>query len=330
MGFYEKYRKPVALCLGLASVFTYLYSAFQMTREPDEILVNNQYDNAIQVYLIDEERDLIPFTVLTNDIADPKDNIKEALNYMIYGNFLTSVASGILPKQTIVEDVIIENGTVQLHFNPELLSYDPKDELRLLEAITYTATQYDHQANVEIYINQKKLDRLPQYQTAIPNPLTREIGINNFEVLQGNLHDSIPVTICYTKEKEDSLYYVLKTIRTQKEDTMLNTMIQSMIEDISVSSLLTQPIHQEGVRNIEVVSLEDDVLTLDVDRQFLSEEKTAREHLLNTLMISLKESTSIEVLILQSEKEILSVSGSNEEPILLSDVSYNSIILSNP
>ncbi|MFR5524773.1 MAG: GerMN domain-containing protein, partial [[Clostridium] innocuum] len=93
----------------------------------------------------------------------------------------------------------IKNGIVSLYFDDSLKNYDKENELRILEAITWGATQFHDIEQVKLYLNDKQLTSMPNAQTPIPEILNRSIGINHFETSTTTLHDSASLTVFYTK-----------------------------------------------------------------------------------------------------------------------------------
>ena len=65
----------------------------------------------------------------------------------------------VLPAGTEVEVNITESGTAIVDFSNEFATYAPEDEQGILEAITWTLTQFDTINDVVIWINGHPQDR---------------------------------------------------------------------------------------------------------------------------------------------------------------------------
>ena len=72
----------------------------------------------------------------------------------------------------------IDEGVAVVDFSKEFKNYQKEDEQKILQAITWTLTQFDSVDKVQLRINGKDLKEMPVNGTPISNGLSRASGIN--------------------------------------------------------------------------------------------------------------------------------------------------------
>ncbi|MGD6840770.1 GerMN domain-containing protein, partial [Bacillus thuringiensis] len=107
---------------------------------------------------------------------------KQAIEYLVKNgpveNVLPNGFRAVLPADTQVT-VDIKEGTAIADFSPEFNNYQPEDEQRILQSVTWTLTQFDSVEKVELRVNGYPLTEMPVNGTPIDEKgLTRKVGIN--------------------------------------------------------------------------------------------------------------------------------------------------------
>ena len=156
---------------------------------PSEIVVQQEGESSYtQVYLKEEEGLIVPLSIETGEAKDSAERIQ----------FMSGVLAGKQPiegfqafyaGEEILNTVSIQDGIATLDFHAAFSDYDERDELRLLEAIVWGATQFEDVDGVILQVEGQQLTEMPKRHTPLNMPLTREIGINQFESSASTLHD---------------------------------------------------------------------------------------------------------------------------------------------
>ena len=103
-------------------------------------------------------------------------------------------------------------------FQRNLKTYKPEDELKILEAITWTLTQFDSVDKVKLQMNGKELTEMPVNGTPISEKLSRANGINIDTSDVFDIANTKAVTVYYIGGEEGSFYYVPVTRRVDNRN----------------------------------------------------------------------------------------------------------------
>ena len=113
---------------------------------------------------------------------NPTNQIKELLQVLISGgegeNRIPNGFKSILPSDTKILSIDLNDGIVKINFSKELLDIDESLEEKMIEAIVYTVTTIDEVKSVIIYVDGDILTKLPKTEINLPTTLDRSFGIN--------------------------------------------------------------------------------------------------------------------------------------------------------
>ena len=83
----------------------------------------------------------------------------------------------VIPEDTQLS-LKIDEGVAIVDFSKEFKNYQKEDELKILQAITWTLTQFDSVEKVQLSMNGEELKEMPVNGTPISEGLSRTSGIN--------------------------------------------------------------------------------------------------------------------------------------------------------
>ena len=117
------------------------------------------------IYLLNKDEYVIRTTIpLTNDNLNLK--IPELISSLTIGSSKTEYIpknfTPIIPSTTKLLDFSIKDGLLKLNFSKDFLNVDKDHEEKLIEALTYTLTELKEIKEIMIFIENTKLDVLPQ------------------------------------------------------------------------------------------------------------------------------------------------------------------------
>lgn len=270
-----------------------------------------------ELYLIDKNGYVVPRT-----FALPKKEsvAKQALEYLVKDGPVTELLpngfSAVLPPDTEMT-VDIKDGTAIVDFNNEFKNYKEEDELKILQSVTWTLTQFDSIDNVKLMINGVELKEMPVGGTPIGNPLSRELGINHDTADVIDITGTEAATVYYIGGEEDSYYYVPVTKRVE-EKTIENIVAELVKGPAHSSGLLTDFMPDVELNGDPVV--EDGKVILDFNDSIYGsfEEKIISQHVLNMLALTLTEQEGIDsvAITVNGEAELVRESGEKlAEPV---------------
>ena len=275
-----------------------------------------------ELYLIDKNGYVVPQSI---SIPKAEGVAKQALEYLVQNGPVTPLLPdgfrGVIPPDTQVLGVnLLEDGTIVADFSKEFVNYRQEDELKILQAITWTLTQFDSVNKVKIQINGYEQDVMPVNGTPIEEGVSRADGINFDSSEVVDIRNTSSVTLYFMGQNSKGIYYVPVTKRVEKtEKDPLLTVVNQLIQGPTYTSnlfngfqpevkLLDNPIYENGVVRLnfnEAIfgNLEGDMILKSV---------------LDTLVLSLTEQTGIEsvAITVNGNSNIVSEEGQSlSEPV---------------
>ena len=228
----RKALKKIFISLSCLGILFIIY-LFPNINEPIKSNISHNKENNI-IYLIDNNRYTSRVsTILTS--KSKEDKIKEIINILTIGsnNYIRDGFKKVIPKNTKLINLEIQNNLVKLNFNKNLLNVDIYNEEKMIEAIVYSLTSLDNIKYVSIYVEGSILNKLPNSNKKLPTLLDRSIGINK-EYNINNINNTTKTTIYYLSKYNDYYYFVPVT----KIDNSDVSKIEIIIKELTSSKLL--------------------------------------------------------------------------------------------
>ena len=250
-----------------------------------------------ELYLIDKNGYVVSQTM---ELPKSEGIAKQALDYLVENGPVTEMLPNgfraVLPADTQMT-VDIKEGVATIDFSKEFANYQPEDEQRILQSVTWTMTQFDSVDKVKLQLNGSELKSMPVNGTPIGKQLSRSNGINYDVNDVVDISNTKAVTVYYLGGSEENYYYVPVTKRVEQSAG------KSEIESI-VSALAAGPGYANGLlsdfqSNVKLTAepkIKEGQVTLDFNDAIYSsfEEKVVSGHTLNSLVLSLTEQPGIE------------------------------------
>lgn len=322
----KAYRKQAALLFGAVAVFSYLsihYFPKQEKADTITVMEDSQQD-ILQIYVLDQDNTLIPMDKKIASGLSTEAKIKLMIQSMcadqVKGDF-----SGVLGKGTEVTEVNVAGENAALHFNEQFATYEKTQELQVLEAITWGVTQFPEIKTVKLYLGDEELRTMPLDQTPIPETLDRSLGINHFESTSASLSDSNTMLVYYVKEIAGDTYFVPKSKRIDGDNQDMETVVKEVLADVSVSSKLQSPLYQDQIDTMELPRMEKQMLIVNMNNAMLDSDRCAKQAAYETLILSLAGNFDVDEVKVFVEDNVVSLHGSNEEAVSVSQLHYNPI-----
>ncbi|WP_121611515.1 GerMN domain-containing protein [Mesobacillus foraminis] len=249
-----------------------------------------------ELYLIDKNGYVVSQTM---NLPKKEGIAAQALQYLVQNGPVTEMLPNgfraVLPADTQMT-VNIKDGTATVDFSKEFANYKKEDELKILQAVTWTLTQFDSIETVKLQLNGKELNSMPVNGTPISEGLSRADGINIDTESAVDITNTKALTVYYLGGEEGSYYYVPVTKRVDNEAP---DDISSIINELAAGPEYGSGLHSEFQANVKLLEnpkIDDGKVTLDFNESIYGsfKEKIVSEHALNTLVLSLTEQKGIE------------------------------------
>lgn len=249
-----------------------------------------------ELYLIDKGGYVVPQT-----LALPKTTsvATQAMQYLVANGPVTEMLPNdfraVLPEDTQVS-VNIKDNVAIVDFSKEFKNYQPEDEEKILQSITWTLTQFDSVKKVKLQMNGHELTEMPVNGTPISENLSRATGINIDTAGVIDITNTKPVTVYYIGGDEGAYYYVpvTKRVNNNVKDNIVAVVNELVKGPNSKSTLVSE--FMPDVELMEAPKVDGGKVTLNFNENIYSsfEEKEISQHLLNSLVLSLTEQKGIE------------------------------------
>ena len=249
------------------------------------------------IYLLDENNYLVKTKVLLDEDT-LEDNILSIINNLTISSNskFPDRLRAIIPKNTKLNDIIIEDDLITLDFSLELLDIDEELSHKLIESIVYSITELDDINKVNITIEGNPLKTYPNSTKKITMPLTRDIGINN-EYVYNTLDNITKVVIYYGEDINDDIYYVPVTKYLNNNDN--KDKIDIIVEELTTSYIYEdnlRSILNENVKLIDKEIVDEDLLILNFNNYLFDNDSLIKEEVLYTLSYSVFSNYSVNTI----------------------------------
>lgn len=235
----------------------------------------------------DEDQDLIPISINLHSQVELEREVMNCIDLMKSNEFKEYGLYPVLSPDLEVLSVDLDNHVLTVDFNDEVVANS--DDMDILEALTFTLTDYEDVARLKIQINGKDIATLPN--SLIPvSSLTKDLGLNNFEETSTLLHETIPVMVYHEKSIQDHSYYIPTTLRISENDSL----------DHQVKTILNYVKSQ-----IQVIdtSLEDGILNVELGSNILLDNERIDQTLEDLIVLSLSSLKDVEKVDITINKE---------------------------
>ncbi len=256
---------------------------------------------SLSMYFKDPNGYVVPVKMSFPDTESPA---KEMLHYMTQGGpgeaQLPAGFTGLLPQGTEVLGMDINKGLATVDFSKQFLEYDPADERRILEAVTWALTGFPTIDQVVIRVEGRSLTEMPANGTPLDVPLTRSMGINLESLGTARPTASMPVTVYYlNRTSSQQPYYVPVTRLVERSDNKTMALLEQLIKGPSAMTGL-MPVIDE---HVEVLSLEEKegLVTINFSKEFTGTNDAAPMEAVQTVVLSLTDhlpaDTQVQILV---------------------------------
>ena len=266
-------RKAINRIFFSTIIFFIVFTLYSMKFVDKVVTSDNSKDKVNEeiIYTLNSDNYISKTSVYVSKVLSLEDRIKEKLEIMVKDNdknvLLPSYFKPILPQNTRVLDVVVEDCLIKVYFSKELNNINKEQSEKMIEAIVYTVTD-ENILGIEIYVNGQMLKYVPNTKKVLPTILTKDIGINkSYDINASN--DISKVVMMYYTNDNDNYYEVPVTKYVNDDREKLEIIFDEfgkMSDDKSLISMM------EGI-NVLDYSILDDRIVIDVNKVLNKEEQ---------------------------------------------------------
>lgn len=277
-----------------------------------------------KVYLKNSQGLLVPLTINIEPYEDRTEEIKLLISKLKNNVEVQQGFKGLLDQDVELLNVEINDSLLTLDFNESFNKYEKNDEIRIIESLVWTCSQYRDISQIKILVNGVELTKMPVGNCPVPRVLDNKFGINNHIFTHKPNMDNI--TVYYEDVTSKELVYVPVTIQVEKNSNQIKSIVNALEQDIPTYTSLKKAKVLKQIEFNELPSILNDVLNIDLTASSLVDETTVDKEIYEYLVMSFRDNiSSIESVNILVQDEIMNVNGYKNEIIPVTSI-YENII----
>ena len=253
----------------------------------------------IPIFLVDNMEYIARTSIIkTSDNTD--DLIKEVIESLTIGsnksNYIREGFKAIIPENTKVLDIKLEDSILTINFSKELLNVSVDNEEKMLEAIIYSLSEIKDIKKIKILVEGNPLTNLPNSNKKLPELLDKNYGINKIYNLD-SIKDTSKTTIYYLSKYNDYYYYVpvtkISNENIEKAQIIINELKTTPIYHTNLISYLAA---STNLTNYEIL---EESISLSFDNHLLAgiDDEDMLEEVKYAISLSIRDSYGIDEVI---------------------------------
>ncbi len=258
------------------------------------------------IYLLNKDNYVIRTTLISSE-KDAIPKIKELIEALTIGSPTSENVpknfKQIIPKNTRILNISLEKGLLKISFSKEFLNVSKENEEKLIESLIYTLTELKEVKEIMLFIEEEKLETLPQTKIKLPNTLNRSFGINKVYDIT-SIKDSTKTTIYYIGKENNLTYYIPVT----KIDNKNNNKIEVIIEELKSSPIYETNLISYLASSVELLNYEtlENQISLSFNNEIFDlQEENISEEVKYSIALSLKDTLNIENVIFKVNDKVI-------------------------
>lgn len=226
------------ICISTFSLFIVLLLCIFPNNEtsyPEEIISINEL--TMPLYIKDQNG----YVARTNIIKKKDNDIEYIINLLtkgsLYENYLPVNFEPLIPENTKLLNYSLNDKVLKLNFSKEFLLVKENDEQKMIESLIYSLCELESIDKILIYVENEKLNELPNSKIKLPVSLDKSYGINKIYDIK-SFKNVTKTTIYYASKTDDLTYYIPITKITNNDANAV---------EIIVKELKTSPIYESNL-----------------------------------------------------------------------------------
>ena len=226
------------ICISTFSLFIVLLLCIFPNNETsytEEIISINEL--TMPLYIKDQNG----YVARTNIIKKKDNDIEYIINLLtkgsLYENYLPINFEPLIPENTKLLNYSLNDKVLKLNFSKEFLLVNENDEEKMIESLIYSLCELESIDKILIYVENEKLNELPNSKVKLPVSLDKSYGINKVYDIK-SYKNVTKTTIYYASKTDDLTYYIPITKITNNDANAV---------EIIVKELKTSPIYESNL-----------------------------------------------------------------------------------
>ncbi|MBR3049541.1 MAG: GerMN domain-containing protein [Bacilli bacterium] len=259
------------------------------------------------IYLLNNDNYLVKAKILL-DSKNIEDKIKKIISNLTISKSskFSNDLKAIIPKDTKLLNMSINNKIVTLNFSSEFLNMKVDKEKQIISGLVYSILDLDDIDGVIILVNNKVLDKYPNTKEELPKILDKKIGINKEYNLSSR--DNInKVVIYYINKSGNNNYYVpvTKYVNDSRDK------IKIIVEELTTSYIYENNLMSFLNSNTKLINYkeQENIMFLNFNKYLFDGNSKVMEEVLYTISYSVFDNYDVNQVMFQVDGKNINTVG---------------------
>ena len=259
------------------------------------------------IYLLNNDNYLVKAKILL-DSKKIEDKIKKIISNLTISKSskFSNDLKAIIPKDTKLLNMSINNKIVTLKFSSEFLNMKVDKEKQIISGLVYSILDLDDIDGVIILVNNKVLDKYPNTKEELPKILDKKIGINKEYNLSSR--DNInKVVIYYINKSGNNNYYVpvTKYVNDSRDK------IKIIVEELTTSYIYENNLMSFLNSNTKLINYkeQENIMFLNFNKYLFDGNSKVMEEVLYTISYSVFDNYDVNQVMFQVDGKNINTVG---------------------
>lgn len=261
----EKAFKRIWITSVAVLIVLCFYSLFKI--EDNTIIYDESFfieeEDTKDIYCLNKDSFISKTSIYVENDLSLEEKVKTLLETMIQKNnknaLLPSYYEPIIPKNTKVLNIEVNNDIIKINFSKELLNINKDKSEKMIEAIIYTCSEFKEILGIQIYVENELLRYIPNTNKTIPSVLTNDFGINKVFDINSN-KDINKVILYYLGSNNEVNTYVPVTKYLNDERLKIEIIVEELKNRFLYTKSLRSYLNEQAV--LEDYKINDSLMIL--------------------------------------------------------------------
>lgn len=240
-------------------VFTFSKTSYDET--------NSSSASKVNLYTINNDN-YVSMTSVFLDGKTLEEKVYNVIEIMITNNnknaLLPSYFKPILPENTKLISVELEDNILKVVFSKEFLNVSSEQSNSMIESVLYTLLDFEDVVGIEIYVEDSLLKYVPNTNKTLPTILDSNYGINKSYSLDSNI-DIKKINLYYYTKNNDEYYLIPITKYVNDNREKLEIIVEELSSFLYQDNLISMLNNDVKLTSYEI---KEDIINLNFTSSF--------------------------------------------------------------
>ena len=240
-------------------VFTFSKTSYDET--------NSSSASKVNLYTINNDN-YVSMTSVFLDGKTLEEKVYNVIEIMITNNnknaLLPSYFKPILPENTKLISVELEDNILKVVFSKEFLNVSSEQSNSMIESVLYTLLDFEDVVGIEIYVEDSLLKYVPNTNKTLPTILDSNYGINKSYSLDSNI-DIKKINLYYYTKNNDEYYLIPITKYVNDNREKLEIIVEELSSFLYQDNLISMLNNDIKLTSYEI---KEDIINLNFTSSF--------------------------------------------------------------